>query len=64
MAKEPLIDRDACIGCGLCADNVPNVFRMTADGKAECHDPKGAPEEEIEKNAIDVCPAACIRWKE
>ncbi len=29
------IDRSGCIGCGLCVDTCPGVFRMAADGLAE-----------------------------
>jgi ferredoxin len=29
------IDRNNCIGCGVCADTCPDVFRMADDGLAE-----------------------------
>lgn len=29
------VDRDMCIGCGLCADLAPSVFHMNDDGIAE-----------------------------
>ena len=64
MAKEPWVDQDTCISCGLCTDNVPEVFRFDDSGKAECYDPAGASEEEIQNNAVDVCPVTCIHWKE
>lgn len=64
MAKEPWVDQDTCISCGLCTDNVPEVFRFDDSGKAECYDPIGASEEEIQNNAVDVCPVSCIHWKE
>lgn len=64
MAKEPLVDQDTCISCGLCIDNVPDVFRFTENGKAECYDPAGASEEVIQAEAIDVCPVSCIYWRE
>ncbi|MBE0601819.1 MAG: ferredoxin, partial [Firmicutes bacterium] len=31
------IDRDGCIGCGVCADTCPEVFRMADDGLAEVY---------------------------
>ncbi len=34
------IDRDGCIGCGLCASICPDVFRMADDGKAEVFVPE------------------------
>jgi len=64
MAKEPRVDQEECISCNLCIDNVPSVFRLADNGKAECYDPNGSSEDDIEKNAIDVCPVSCIHWKE
>ena len=29
------VDRELCIGCGLCTSIAPDVFAMNADGKAE-----------------------------
>ncbi len=63
MAKTPWVDEDACISCGLCVDNCPDVFRFNDDGKAECFNPTGASEAEIQ-NAVDGCPVQCIYWKE
>lgn len=62
MAKNVFVDQDLCIGCGMCAGNLPSVFRMNDDGKAEVHDPDGASEEDIQSEAIDVCPVSCICW--
>jgi len=63
MAKEVFVDQDMCISCGICVDNLPDVFRFSASGKAECFDPNGASEEEIQLQAIDLCPVRCICWK-
>ena len=64
MAKTPWVDQDTCISCGLCTDSVPEVFRFDDNGKAEVYDPAGASEEDIQNNAVDVCPVACIHWRE
>ncbi len=63
MAREVWVDEDVCISCGMCINNLPEVFRFNSDGKAECFDASGASEEEIEHDAIDICPVSCIHWK-
>ena len=34
MAKKTHIEKDLCIGCGLCTATVPEVFDWDDDGKA------------------------------
>lgn len=63
MAKAPWVDKEACISCGLCVSGCPGVFRFDDNGKAECYDPAGATEEDIQQ-AIDACPVQCIYWRE
>lgn len=63
MAKTVFVDQDMCIGCGICVNNLPGVFRLNDDNKAECYDPDGASEEAIQEQAIDVCPVSCICWE-
>jgi len=62
MAKRVFVDQNECISCGMCAGNLPAVFRMSDNGKAEAYDPDGASEDEIQNEAVDVCPVACIHW--
>lgn len=64
MAKKAWVDRDECISCGVCVANLPDVFRFDDCGKAECFDSSAASEDEIQANAIDVCPVSCIYWQE
>lgn len=64
MAKTPWVDKDECISCGLCVSNLPDVFRMDDDDKAECYNPAGASEDDIQEQGIDACPVQCIHWKE
>ncbi|NLD59834.1 MAG: ferredoxin [Clostridiales bacterium] len=55
------IDRDGCIGCGLCAETCPEVFRMAEDGLAEVHaDPVPPEAEERAVEAQDSCPVSVI----
>jgi len=56
------IDREGCIGCGLCPSICPEVFRMAEDGFAEVYVdevPEGA--EEAAKEAEESCPVSVIR---
>ena len=55
------VDKDACIGCGLCEGICPKVFKMDDDCKAN------ASEDEIletliesAKEAADGCPVGAI----
>ncbi len=48
MGKKPHVDQDVCISCGICVNNLPDLFRFDDTGKAECFDPDGASEEEIQ----------------
>lgn len=55
------IDRDGCIGCGLCADTCPAVFRMADDGLAEAYTPNVPPTDEAAaKEAMANCPVNVI----
>jgi ferredoxin len=62
MARTPYVDQDACIGCQLCANTLPEVFRMNEHSLAEVHAPAGAPEDQIQE-VIDSCPVNCIHWE-
>jgi len=64
MARKVVVNEDECISCGLCVANLPDVFRFDDDGKAECYDPAGAPEKDIQANGIDICPVSCIQWED
>lgn len=54
------IDRDGCIGCGMCAATCSEVFRIADDGLAEVYN---APTDDIAeqvREAADNCPVQVI----
>lgn len=63
MEKVPYVDQGMCISCEICINNLPDVFHLADNGKAECFDPAGASEEDIQLQAIDLCPTTCISWE-
>jgi ferredoxin len=60
MAKYKLeVDRDACIGDGLCADEAPGTFEMDDEDKAVIINEDGdSPETILE--AAQACPSDAI----
>ncbi|MBH1942211.1 ferredoxin [Mobilitalea sibirica] len=55
------IDRDGCIGCELCAETCPAVFRMDDDGLAEVYvNSVPADSEDLAQEAADNCPVSVI----
>lgn len=40
--KATKVDKDLCIGCGLCCGICDEVFRMNEQGKAEAYQPENA----------------------
>ena len=56
------VDKDTCIGCGLCPEICPEVFALNEEiEKAEVIKPEGGPEDLIEE-AMGECPMSCIFW--
>ena len=51
------VDRDKCIGCGLCASICEQVFALDKDGKAFVKVQKSIP---CVKEAIENCPVSAI----
>lgn len=58
------VDQDICIGCGLCAETVPQVFKMNDDGKAEAFAQTTETNQDAVQTAIENCPVSAIREQE
>lgn len=59
------VDKDACIGCGLCADICPKVFKLDDDGTASAID-ADIPEDakDAAREAAAQCPVEAIKIEE
>lgn len=55
------VDKDTCIGCGLCPDICPEIFQMDDDGKAIAYKPD-VPENlaDSAQDAESQCPVNAI----
>lgn len=56
-----IVDRNLCIGCRLCEDTCPEVFRIGDDGIAYVIGSNLDPEfyEDVE-GCVEICPVAAI----
>ena len=57
--KNLKVDKNKCIGCGLCATLAINTFEIEDDGKSKVINEEGDSEGDI-KNAIKSCPVGAI----
>ena len=55
------VDKDTCIGCGLCTSICPEVFSMDDDGKAVAiSGDVPADNQDAAKEAEERCPVSAI----
>ncbi len=59
-----IVDKDTCIGCGLCCGICPEVFRMDDEDKAEANAFAEESNKSQVQEAIDGCPVEAISWEE
>jgi ferredoxin len=55
-----VVDQEACIGCGLCAEVAPDIFEMQDDKAVAKMDEIPEDKAEDAKNGADQCPVTAI----
>lgn len=55
------VDKETCIGCGLCASLAPDIFEMEDDGLAGVVGEVTSTNEADVKNAEESCPVCAIK---
>ncbi len=61
--KKIKIDKEKCLGCGLCASIAGKAFKLSKEGKAEVLAVSEEDEAKIQE-AIDSCPVGAIKWED
>ncbi|BED93155.1 MAG: ferredoxin [Candidatus Paraimprobicoccus trichonymphae] len=57
-----IVDQEACIGCGMCVDFCPEVFKINTNGKSDVIHRNFPKELEIKiKGSEDICPVDAIK---
>ncbi|NKQ53995.1 ferredoxin [Amycolatopsis sp. K13G38] len=59
MDGRPAVDREACLGTGMCVVYAPNTFAHDDESKAVVADPAGDPAEVI-STAVEACPMGAL----
>jgi ferredoxin len=62
---KPKVDQDLCIGCALCEDTCPAVFKIEDDGYSHVID-EDPPEDQWDcaRESADICPTEAITIEE
>jgi ferredoxin len=57
--RQPVVDRDLCMGSGQCVYYAPNTFDQDDDSIAVVTNPQGDDEQTIEA-AVSACPTGAL----
>jgi ferredoxin len=60
---EILVDREICMGSGMCCTFAPNTFDIDDGAKSIVKDSKGDPLDTI-RVAVEACPTGALRLVE
>ena len=56
------VDKETCIGCGVCVALAPKYFKLGEDGKSEVIKPEVDPgDEDTVRTAAQSCPTGSIK---
>lgn len=55
-----ILDKDGCIGCGLCANTCPDVFSLMDDGIAAVTGEVKPENVDLANEAAEGCPVSVI----
>ena len=59
------VNKERCLGCGMCVGSVPEVFEFDDDGLAKANNDNITEENKNEvEEAINSCPVSAIEKKE
>ncbi len=59
-----LIDKDLCVGCGICADKCPHIFELDGQLAVVKTVPAAEADEACCREAAADCPVEAIEIKE
>lgn len=58
------VNKELCIGCGLCCATCADVFRMDDDDKSVAYGETNEENADDVQSAIDSCPVSAISWED
>jgi ferredoxin len=55
-----IVDQDTCIGCGMCENICPEVFKLEDSKSTVIQKPVAPENQETAKQAAESCPVSAI----